>query len=77
MVLMLAVLFGGWGVGQVAPQSWFGAQVGTLFGGFGYFCLVWIVSSVIEWGFRRMGIPFVRPLATQHDAVSREPDPLS
>ena len=77
MIFMLAVLFGGWGVGQLAPQSWFGAQVRTLFGGFGYFCLVLIASSVIEWGFRRLGIPFTRPLATQHDAVRRETDPLS
>ncbi|WP_431113130.1 hypothetical protein [Variovorax paradoxus] len=68
---MLTVLFGGLAVGQFAPASWFGAQVGTLLGGIGYFFVVWMASTAIEWCFRRLGISFVRQLPSKHDGTFR------
>ncbi|WP_428001388.1 hypothetical protein [Acidovorax sp.] len=69
IILMLAALLGGFAVGQLAPTSWFGAQVTTVLGGFGYFFLVWISFCAIEWGFRRLGIPFVSPLPLTHSEM--------
>ena len=45
---MLMVLFSGLAVGQVAPQSWFGAQVRTLFGGLGFASVVCAAACAIE-----------------------------
>jgi hypothetical protein len=45
---MLIVLFSGLAVGQISPQSWFGAQVRTLFGGLGFATVVCAMTSVVE-----------------------------
>lgn len=45
---MALVLIGGLAFGQIAPQSWFGSQVRTLFGGIGYTTTVWVVASLVE-----------------------------
>jgi hypothetical protein len=67
--LMLATQFGGLAMGQFAPTSWLGAQVGTLFGGIGYFFVVWMAAMAIEGCFRRLGIPFSRQLPSKHDGA--------
>jgi hypothetical protein len=46
--LMLVILLGGFACGQILRQSWLGAQVSTLFGGFGYVVTVSILMSMIE-----------------------------
>jgi hypothetical protein len=46
--LILVILLGGLAVGQILPQSWLGAQVSTLFGGFGYVVTVSILMSMFE-----------------------------
>lgn len=69
LVLMLIALFGGFAVGQIAPTSWFGAQVRTLLGGIGFFYLICITFNAIEWCFRRLGIPFVPQLPSKHESA--------
>lgn len=45
---MVVVLFAGLAIGTLYPQSWFGAQVRTLFGGLGYTTFVVILASIVE-----------------------------
>jgi hypothetical protein len=46
-------------VGQLAPQSWLGSQVRTLFGGLGYMTAVCILSSLVERVFIKRGFVFL------------------
>jgi hypothetical protein len=55
----LIILFAGLAVGQLAPQSWFGSQVRTLFGGLGYMTAVCLLASVVERVFIKRGFVFL------------------
>ena len=67
MGVMLTVLFCGLAMGKLAPTSWLGAQVGTLFGGIGYFFVVSITFALMELGFPKLGVPFVRQAPVKDD----------
>lgn len=61
---MLLVLFAGLAAGTLRPASWFGAQVGTLFGGLGYSATVTVLGSLVERALVRRGARFWRRVAT-------------
>jgi uncharacterized membrane protein len=69
MTLTLTALFGGFAWGKLDPTSWFGTQVTTLFGGLGYFFLVWLAFSAIEWGCRKLSIRLVHPLPSTQGEI--------
>jgi hypothetical protein len=56
--VVVLVLFAGFAAGQIAPQSWFGSQLRTLFGGIGYMTTVLMASSVVERVLVKRGLVF-------------------
>jgi hypothetical protein len=58
----IVVLFAGFAVGTLYPQSWLGAQLRTLFGGLGYAAAVVIAVGLVERALVRRGVrPWVGP----------------
>jgi hypothetical protein len=62
----LAAVFAGLGSGQLAPESWLGAQVRTLFGAFGFVSAVCVATSAIERFFLKRGIVFAYDVFTSN-----------
>ena len=56
--MTLIAMFAGLGTGQMAPESWLGAQVRTFFGAFGFASAVCLAASAIERFFLKRGIVF-------------------
>lgn len=79
MGVLLAVLFGGLALGRLAPTSWLGAQVKTLFGGIGYAFSVCVVFAGIEWGLSKLGIPLLvrQPSPNRDGALNSEESQLA
>lgn len=57
--ITVVALLTGLAVGTLLPNSWFGAQVQTLFGGFGFFSAVSMVASALERILVKRGFVFV------------------
>ena len=55
---MALFLFVGFAVGHFLPDSWFGAQVRTVFGALGYTTAVCIAAAVVERMLVRQGLVF-------------------
>ncbi|PPJ42730.1 MULTISPECIES: hypothetical protein [unclassified Pseudoxanthomonas] len=67
----VAIMFAGFAVGFVAPQSWLGAQVRTVFGALGFAYFVAIVMSFLERLLVKHGLVFsyqIRPMQDSADA---------
>lgn len=57
---MVLVLFGGFANGVFQPNSWFGSQVRTVFGGIGYAAVVCAIAGLFERGLLKLGVVLVR-----------------